>query len=631
MPGSINRPTPAPPDAMTQQNLRNVAIIAHVDHGKTSLVDQLLRQSGQFRPGELSGELIMDSNPLEKERGITIFSKNCAVDYQAPDGQAYHINLVDTPGHADFGGEVERVLKLADGVLLLVDAFEGPMPQTRFVLGKALAARLRPIVVLNKMDRPDARPEQVHDELLDLFIALGADDDLLEFPMVYASAKEGWASWQPDAPGHDINPVFEAIIQHVPAPTDDPAGPLAMLITTLDYSEYVGRIGIGRVFSGAVEAGAPVARIDRNANMQRTRVGQVLRFDGLARTSVQRVQAGDICGLVGLDAVDIGDTIASPDNPEALPPVAIDEPTLHMTFRINDSPFGGKEGKYVTARQLRQRLERELETNVALRVAPGEEGDDFNVSGRGLLHLGILLENMRREGYELSVGKPRVIYHTDQQGRSTEPIEQLSIDLPDQAVGNVMSLVGDRRAELVKMEQRGTMTHLSFTIPARGLIGLRSRVLTASGGEAIMHHTFDHYGPVRGPIGGRTNGVMIATETGPVTAYAVDQLADRGVMFVSPGETVYEGQIVGEHNKDNDIPVNATRKKQLTNIRSATKEATVTLKAPRKLSLEAALEYIEDDELVELTPQSIRLRKRLLKEADRRREGRRAKATASNN
>jgi GTP-binding protein len=615
---------------MTCQNLRNVAIIAHVDHGKTSLVDQLLRQSGQFRPGELSGELIMDSNPLEKERGITIFSKNCAIDYQAPDGQAYHINLVDTPGHADFGGEVERVLKLADGVLLLVDAFEGPMPQTRFVLGKALAARLKPIVVLNKMDRADARPDQVHDELLDLFIALGADDDLLEFPMVYASAKDGWARWQPDGPGEDISPVFEAIVRHVPAPTDDPTGPLAMLITTLDYSEYVGRIGIGRVFSGAVEAGAPVARIDRHGKMQRTKVGQVLRFDGLARTSVQRVAAGDICGLVGLDAVDIGDTIASPENPEALPPVAIDEPTLHMTFRINDSPFGGKEGKFVTARQLRQRLERELETNVALRVAPGEEGDDFNVSGRGLLHLGILLENMRREGYELSVGKPRVIYHTDDQGRPTEPIEQLSIDLPDQAVGNVMSLVGDRRAELAKMEQRGAMTHLSFTIPARGLIGLRSRVLTASGGEAIMHHTFDHYGPVRGPIGGRTNGVMIATETGPVTAYAVDQLSDRGVMFVSPGETVYEGQIVGEHNKDNDIPVNATRKKQLTNIRSSTKEATVTLKAPRKLTLEAALEYIEDDELVELTPQSIRLRKRLLAEADRRREGRRAKAAASN-
>ncbi|MEX2670865.1 MAG: translational GTPase TypA [Phycisphaeraceae bacterium] len=611
---------------MTSQAIRNIAIIAHVDHGKTTLVDALLRQSGQFRDGELMGDCILDSNPIERERGITILSKNCAIQYTDREGNDFHINILDTPGHADFGGEVERVLTMADGALLIVDAFEGPMPQTRFVLGKALAQGLKPIVVVNKMDRPEARPDQVHSEVFDLLVELGADDEhAMDFPIVYASGVNGWASMDVDKAGTDIHPLFEAIIEHIPAPKLDADAPLQMLVTTLDYSDYVGRIGIGRVFAGTMKAGQAVTRIDRHGNRSNQRIGQLHQFHGLGRRQVQQIEVGDICAVVGLNEVDIGDTLASIEDAKPLPPVKIDEPTLDMVFRINDSPFVGQEGTYVTSRQLRERLQKELQTNVALRVEDGESGDVFQVAGRGLLHLGILLENLRREGYELSVGKPHVIVK-EIDGRKMEPIELLAIDVPEEHVGPVMQLVGERRGIMSKMDAKGDFTHIEFRIPSRGLIGLRTRLLTASGGNAIVHSTFEEYGDYLGPMVGRGQGVMIATETGAVTAHAIENLADRGSMFVKPGDAVYEGQVVGEHNRDNDITVNVTRKKQLNNIRSATKEATVTLKASRGLTLEGALEYIEDDELVELTPTAIRLRKISLKESDRKRNSRRAAA-----
>ena len=631
---------------MPRQQIRNVAIIAHVDHGKTTLVDQLLRQCGQFRPGELVGDCILDSNPLERERGITILAKNCAIHYTDRAGDDFHINIIDTPGHADFGGEVERVLKMADGVLLLVDAIDGTMPQTRYVLGKALGNGLKPIVVINKMDRPEASPHRVLNEVFDLLVELGAGDHALDFPVVYASARAGWATTDvdeairlgeasraapKDAPGapaapaghHGVHPLFDAIIRHVPAPELDAEAPLQVLITTLDWSDYVGRIGIGRVFAGTLRAGQSIITIDRHGRQFPQTVGQVFQFDGLGRREVEQIDVGDICAVVGLEKVDIGDTLADPERPAALPAVHVDEPTLHMTFRINDGPFGGQEGKYVTSRQLRERLERELQSNVALRVNFAEGADEFEVSGRGLLHLGILLENMRREGYELTVGKPKVIFK-EEAGRTLEPIEWLVVDAPSSYLGSVMQLMGERRVEMVKMDTRGGRTFMEFTIPARGLIGLRNRMLTVTQGEAIMHHTFDSYGPFRGPIGRRGNGVMVATDTGAVTSYALNQLTDRGAMFVEPGEPVYEGQIVGEHCKDNDITVNAVKAKRLTNIRASSKDATVTLKAPRRMALEIALEYIENDELVELTPTHIRLRKRLLKESDRKRALRQA-------
>jgi len=608
---------------MTRQNIRNVAIIAHVDHGKTTLVDQLLHQSGQFGRGELDVDCVLDSNPLERERGITILAKNCAIDYTDRHGGRYHINIVDTPGHADFSGEVERVLKMADGVLLVVDAYEGVMPQTRYVLSKALEAGLMPIVVINKMDRPDARPEGVVDEVFDLLVDLGADDHALDFPIIYASARDGWATTQAAVHSEDgsldVHDLFDAIIAHIPVPDFDPLAPLQVLITTLDHSDYVGRIGIGRVFAGTLWAGQQVTVIDVYGDETRQKVGKLFRFDGLGRVETDRIAAGDLCAVVGLDSIDIGNTIADIENPVALPVVLVDEPTLHMTFRINDGPFAGKDGKYVTSRQIRQRLNKELQSNVALKVA--ERGEEFIVSGRGLLHLGILLENMRREGFELTVGKPEVICHRDE-GHRTEPIERLVIDVPSDCVGAVMQLLGDRRAEMETMETRGERTHMVFIVPARGLIGVRSRLLTATQGEVIMHHRFESYGPWRGDIAGRANGVLIAIEAGAVTAYALDQLSGRGIMFVQPGEQVYEGQIVGENNRDDDMPINVVRKKKLTNVRSANKDMMVILKAPRKLSLEPALEYIESDELVELTPTSIRIRKRHLRSADRRRANR---------
>ncbi|MCC6579743.1 MAG: translational GTPase TypA [Phycisphaeraceae bacterium] len=615
---------------MTAKNLRNVAIIAHVDHGKTTLVDRLLYQSGMFRNEDLDklagGQhgLIMDSNDLERERGITIFSKNCEVNYRRSDGEAYKINVIDTPGHADFGGEVERVLKMADGVLLLVDAFDGPMPQTRFVLHKALDNGLRPIVVVNKCDRPDARPEHVVNEVFDLLVELGADDLCLDFPVVYASGREGWATRNLQEPRTDLRDIFEAIIDHVPASKGDPQKPLQMLVTTLDYSEYVGRIAVGRVVAGVIRKAQSVAVIDRHGKTTQQRVLLLQQFEGLGRKEVEQVEAGDIVAVLGLDPVDIGNTIADPENPVALTSIKIDEPTLTMTFRVNNSPFAGKEGTYVTSRQIRQRLERELQSNVALRV-DFSRNDEFQVSGRGLLHLGILLENMRREGYELAAGKPQVIYRQEH-GQRLEPIELLVVDCPADCQSSVMALLGERRAELVKMDAKsGTsgFSHMEFTIPARGLIGLRSRMLTATQGRAVMHHIFVDYEPARGEVPQRQAGVMVATETGRVTSYALDSLYDRGTFFVEPGQQIYEGQIVGEHCKDNDITVNVARAKQLTNVRNATKEENNRLKAPRQINLEAALEYIEDDELVEITPESIRIRKRNLKEADRRRESRR--------
>ncbi len=598
---------------MSGIDIRNVAIIAHVDHGKTTLVDQMLRQCGQFREAQLKGDRILDSNDLEKERGITILSKNIAINYKNT-----KINLVDTPGHADFGGEVERVLMMADGALLLVDAFEGPMPQTRFVLRKAFEAGLRPVVVINKIDRPDARPMDVLDEILDLFIELHADDEALEFPTVYASATQGYATLDPDKKSDNIFALFETILAHVPAPKCDATAPLQMLITTLDYSDYVGRIGIGRVFAGTLRSGANITVIHRDGTQAKEQVGELFVFDGLGRRKVDEVVAGDVCAVVGIESVDIGNTLADPERPMPLPLIRVDEPTLHMTFRINDSPFVGRSGKYVTSRHLRDRLDKELQRNVALRVEPGLTPEEFFVSGRGMLHLSVLIENMRREGFEMAVGKPKVIYR-ELSGRKTEPIELCYVDVPAQHVGAVMELMGGRRGICTNMETRGEGSHLEFTIPARGLIGLRNRILNATNGMAIIHHSFYEYEFLRGAIPGRGNGVLIANEGGQVTAHALEGLADRGVSFVKPGEQVYAGQIVGEHNRDNDLEVNCCRAKKMTNMRAAGADKTVVLKPPRELSLELALEFIEDDELVECTPDAIRLRKRLLTEQDRRR------------
>jgi GTP-binding protein len=617
--------------------LRNIAIIAHVDHGKTTLVDEMLRQSGTFRTGELDklagGQhgLIMDSNPLERERGITILSKNCAVTYASEDGERTRINIIDTPGHADFGGEVERVLRLADGALLLVDAFEGPMPQTRFVLGKALEEKLRLIVVINKCDRPNARPDEVAGEVFDLLVELGADDRALDFPLVYASAREGWASMDLGHESKNLRPLFEAILRETPEAGGDDSAPLQMLVTTLDYSEYVGRIGIGRVFNGVIRKGQRVALLKRDGSRSNAKIAGLQRFAGLGRVDAEEVGSGDLCAIIGVEGIDIGDTVADPEKPIALPKVAVDEPTITMTFRVNDSPFAGQEGEFVTSRQIRSRLEKELEHNVALRVEPSEGSEEFRVSGRGLLHLGVLIETMRREGFELAVGKPQVIIK-EIDGKKHEPLERVVIDCPDAFVGPAMELLGGRRAELQHMDSKRGVTRLEFIAPSRGLIGVRSRLLTATQGEAIMHASFLRYALSPGEPPRRQSGVLIATERGRATAFAIEGLSDRGIMFVEHGEQVYSGMIVGEHNRENDLPVNITREKKLTNMRAASKDATVVLKPARRMSLEASLEYIEQDELLEVTPTSLRLRKRLLNESDRRRADRsvrdRAEATA---
>ena len=611
--------------------LRNVAIIAHVDHGKTTLVDQLLYQSGQFRNEDLDklagGQhgLILDSNDLERERGITIFSKNCSVRYQSSEGADYRINLIDTPGHADFGGEVERVLGMASGTILMVDAFEGPMPQTRFVLQKSLQYGLQPIVVVNKIDRPDARPQEVVDEVFDLLVDLDVPDEVLDFPVVFASARDGWATLDLDSPNDTLQPLFEMIIKQVPPPqtglTDEP---LRMQVTTLDYSDYVGRIAIGRIAEGTVSRRQRITVIDRAGNQSVRQVGQVLAFEGLDRVEVDSIEAGDLCALVGLEPIEIGDTITDPSCPEPLPPVSIDEPTLHMTFRVNDGPTAGRDGKYLTSRQVGDRLQKELRSNVALQVNPGPTQEQFRVSGRGLMHLGILIENMRRESFELCVGKPEVIYR-EVDGKKCEPIEQLVVDCPDDCQNAVMSLIGDRRATVTKVSHRGSgggFVHMEFTIPSRSLMGLRSRMLNATQGQAIMHHTLIDYQPVRGSAPRRSAGVLVANETGMATAYAMDALYDRGEFFIRPGERVYEGQIVGEHCRLGDLVVNVVKGKKLTNMRASGKDDNSQVRPVREMSLEACLEYIEADELVEIIPSAIRMRKIKLLEADRRRAAR---------
>ena len=620
---------------MQTANLRNVAIIAHVDHGKTTLVDQLLMQSGMFRSADLEKlaggqhNLIMDSNDLERERGITILSKNCAVTYTRPSGESFRINILDTPGHADFGGEVERVLRMADGCLLLVDAFEGPMPQTRFVLGKALEAGLRPVVVVNKCDRPDERAADVLGEVFDLLVELGADDETLDFPVVYSSAKNGWATEDLDTPGQNMQPIFEEIVTGVPAAGGDATAPLQMLVTTLDSNSYVGRIGIGRVFRGTINAGEQITLVKRDGTKKNAKIGGLQHFEGLSRVDAASVSAGDLCAVIGVDGIDIGDTVTCLSNPEALPPVTIDEPTLTMVFRVNNSPFAGREGKFVTSRQIRSRLELELERNVALRVEDGSGADEFVVSGRGMLHLGVLIETMRREGYELSVGKPQVILKSIE-GEIHEPMERVTVDCPNSGVGAVIELLGSRKAEMQHMDQMGASTRLQFDAPSRGLIGLRNRLLTATQGEAILHHVFDRYAPKVGETPKRQQGALIASESGRVTAHAAELLADRGILIVKPGDEVYAGQVVGENNRDNDLTINIVREKKLTNMRMATKEAFVALKGTKQMSLEAALEHIEADEIVEVTPEAFRIRKIMLDESARQRVARVAKKAAAN-
>jgi GTP-binding protein len=616
------------PTQKRRDELRNIAIIAHVDHGKTTLVDAMLRQSGMFRGGApVSNELILDSNPLERERGITILAKNVAMTYPDSKGVTRKINIIDTPGHADFGGEVERVLKMADGILLLVDAFEGPMPQTRFVLKKALQYHLKPIVVINKIDRADSRPTEVLNEIFDLFVELDADDDALDFPVVYASGRQGFARLDPNDKDMDVRPLMETIVTKIKGPVADLDKQLQMQITNIDYNEYVGRIGIGRIFNGVVNKDQQIALLKRNGKIEKHKIVDLYLFQGLGREKTPHAEAGDICAIVGIEDVDIGDTIADIEKPEALPLIDVDEPTLNMIFSVNDSPFAGQDGKFITSRNVRDRLYRELQSNVALRVEDTNSADSLRVSGRGLLHLGVLIENMRREGYELQVSKPKVIYK-ELNGHKCEPIEMLVIDVPRQFEGAVMQAIGNRRGELVKMDTKGNFTHMEFSIPARGLIGLRTRLLNGTQGEAIMHHTFQDYELLRGGLPGRQNGVMVSMENGTANPFALDKLADRGMMFIKPGDEVYEGMVVGEYNKDTDITVNVCREKKLSNMRTTSSDENIILKPPRDMSLEIALEYIEDDELVEITPKTIRLRKRHLKENERKRFDRAAAAMA---
>lgn len=594
------------------KKIRNIAIIAHVDHGKTTLVDQILKQCAVFRSNQVVRERFLDSNDLERERGITILAKNISIPYKE-----YKINVIDTPGHADFGGEVERVLKMADGVLLLVDSFEGPMPQTRFVLEKALALHLKPIVVINKIDRPDNRPVEVLDEIYDLFIELDAHEDQLDFPVIYASGRDGWAIKELNDKRENLIPLLDSIIDDLPSPPLK-KGSVQIQVTTLDYNDYVGRIGIGRVFRGKLKKNEKLSIIKRNGNIHSISIKQLFVFEGLNRIEVEEVSCGDICAIVGIEDVDIGDTIADADNPEPLPIISIDEPTISMTFTVNNSPFYGREGKFVTSRQLRDRLFKELEHNVALRVQETGSPDAYKVSGRGILHLSILIENMRREGYELQIREPKVIYK-EIDGKKAEPIEVLVVDVPAEFAGKVIELVGQRRGEMMKMENKGNMNKLEFHIPSRGIMGLRTKVLTATQGEAIMHHRFYQYEFFKGSIGGSKNGVLISMDEGPSTAYAIDGLQDRGKFFIDPGDSVYKGQIIGEHNKENDIEVNVQRGKKLTNMRASGSDKAVKIVPAIKFSLEEALEYINDDEMVEVTPKSIRLRKLYLDTNERKR------------
>ncbi len=584
------------------KNIRNIAIIAHVDHGKTTLVDELLKQSKIFRSNQVVQDCFLDSNDLERERGITILSKNISIPFKD-----FKINLIDTPGHADFGGEVERVLKMADGVLLLVDSFEGPMPQTRFVLEKALSLHLKPIVVINKIDRPNNRPEEVLDEIYDLFIDLDADEDQLDFKYVFASGRNGWATKNLNDTHENLTPLLDSIIENIPQPKLL-EGDSQMQVTSIDYSSYVGRIGIGRVFRGSLKRTEPLSIIKRDGSIVKTSIKQLYVFEGLGRLEVEEVQTGDICAVVGVDNIDIGDTIAGGDNPEPMQIIAIDQPTMSLNFTVNTSPFYGKEGKYVTSRHLHDRLYKELEQNVALQVEDTASPDTYKVSGRGILHLSILMENMRREGYEFAVGAPKVIYK-EIDGKKAEPIETLVVDVPTELSGKVIEIVGNKRGEMIKMEPKGSLVKLEFHIPARGLMGLRNRILTATFGEGIMHHTFYQYEFFKGSISSRQAGVLIAMHTGTTTTYAIDSLQDRGKFFVDPGAVVYQGQIVGEYNKETDIEVHINREKKLSNMRSSGADKAAKIVPSIKFTLEESLEYIREDELIEITPKSIRMRK----------------------
>ncbi|POY39101.1 translational GTPase TypA [Solitalea longa] len=592
------------------QNIRNIAIIAHVDHGKTTLVDKILHTCSLFRDNQETGELILDNNDLERERGITIVSKNVSVNYKGT-----KINIIDTPGHADFGGEVERVLKMADGVLLLVDAFEGPMPQTRFVTQKALALGLKPIVVINKVDKENCRPDEVHEKVFELFFNLEATEEQLDFPTIYGSSKQGWMSTDYTQKTEDILPLLDAVIEHIPAPPVS-EGTLQMQITSLDFSKFVGRIAIGRIARGTVTENQPVTLMKKDGKLVRSRIKELYTFEGLGRIRVESVKAGDICAVVGIDGFDIGDTIADFENPEALPVMHIDEPTMNMLFTINNSPFFGKEGKFVTSRHLIERLEKEMEKNLALKVEPTASNDSYLVFGRGILHLSVLIETMRREGYELQVGQPQVIIK-EIDGVKCEPIETLIVDVPAETAGKVIELATMRKGELLIMEPKGDLQHLEFEIPSRGIIGLRNSVLTATAGEAIMAHRFKSYEPWKGEISQRSAGVLVSMDKGSSTAYRIDKLQDRGIFFVDPGEEVYEGMIIGEHSRDSDLTVNITEGKQLTNFRTTSKDDATRIAPATKFSLEEAMEYIQSDEYVEVTPQSMRLRKIILRENER--------------
>jgi len=595
------------------QNIRNIAIIAHVDHGKTTLVDKIIHASKIFRENQEFGDLILDNNDLERERGITIVSKNVSVRYND-----VKINIIDTPGHADFGGEVERVLKLADGVILLVDAFEGPMPQTRFVLGKALNLGLKPIVVVNKVDKENCRPDEVHEQVFDLMFNLDATEDQLDFPCLYGSSKQGWMSTDWKKPTTDIIPLLDAIIEHIPA-SPVVAGTPQMQITSLDYSSFVGRIAIGRVARGNLKEGMQIALCKADGSTKKMKIKELQVFEGLGRVKVTEVESGEICAVTGIEDFEIGDTIADAENPEPLTRISIDEPTMNMLFTINNSPFFGKEGKFVTSRHLRDRLFKETEKNLALRVETGETEDKFIVFGRGILHLSVLIETMRREGYEIQVGQPQVLYKEGENGERLEPIETLVVDVPEATAGKVIELVTQRKGELLIMEPKGDLQHLEFNIPSRGLIGLRSSVLTSTYGEAIMNHRFKSYEPFKGAIPGRINGSLISMGNGPATPYSIDKLQDRGVFFIDPNEDIYMGMVVGEHNRQNDIVINLQTAKKLTNMRASGSDDNVRIAPKINFSLEDAMEYIQKDEYLEITPKSIRMRKIYLDENERKR------------
>ena len=594
------------------QNIRNIAIIAHVDHGKTTLVDKMMLAGNLFRDGQdLSGQ-VLDSNDLERERGITILSKNVSINWKGT-----KINIIDTPGHSDFGGEVERVLNMADGCLLLVDAFEGPMPQTRFVLQKALQIGLKPIVVINKVDKPNCRPDEVNDQVFDLMFSLNATEDQLDFKTIYGSAKQGWMSTDWRKPSTDIIPLLDTILEEIPAPPYKEGTP-QMLISSLEYSPYVGRIAVGRVARGEIKTGQQISLCKKDGTIEKQRIKDLLVFEGLEKRSVEKVTCGDICAVVGVEDFEIGDTIADYENPEALPPITVDEPTMSMLFTINDSPFFGREGKFVTSRHLKERLEKELEKNLALRVKEGLTADSFIVYGRGVLHLSVLIETMRREGFELQVGQPKVL-DKNINGVRCEPIEALTIDLPEDMVGKAIEISTRRKAALMHMETRGDRAHLEFDIPSRGLIGLRSNLMTATQGEAVVAHRFKGYEPFKGEIEKRNNGSLVSLETGLSVAYAMDKLQDRGRFFIEPGEDIYEGQVVGEHTRASDLAINICKTKKLTNMRASGSDDKVMLPPPIRFSLEEALEYIQEDELVEVTPVSMRLRKIILDETERKR------------